>query len=151
MLRSKTLLLKKSLNIKILLTNTQDNGFHIFCFPRILQHWFYQSPQMHFKSLPLNWSSVVRSVPCVKSNLESKCSERNLRLKIFSKLFKIYVYDMCEITSGVKAPRKKLSDKGRSLPTFSLFQPMDKKSKSIVIEALILTAPLLCELTFMRH
>ena len=58
---------------------------------------------------------------------------------------------MCEITSGVQAHRKKLSDKGRSLPTFSLFQPMDKKSKSIVIEALIFTALLLCELTFMRH
>ena len=58
---------------------------------------------------------------------------------------------MCEITSGVQAHRKKLLDKGRSLPTFSLFQPMDKKSKSIVIEALIFTALLLCELKFMRH
>ena len=87
----------------------------------------------------------------VKLHLTSKCSERNLRIKILSKIFKIYVYDMCEITSGVQAHRKKLSDKGRSLPTFSLFQPMDKKSKSIVIEALIFTALLLCELTFMRH
>ena len=58
---------------------------------------------------------------------------------------------MCEITSGVQVLRKKLEDKGRSLPTFSLFQPMDKKSKSIVIEALIFTALLLYMLTFMRH
>ena len=48
---------------------------------------------------------------------------------------------MCEITSGVQVLRKKLEDKGRSLPTFSLFQPMDKKSKSIVIEALIFYSP----------
>ena len=88
---------------------------------------------------------------CVKLHLVSKCSETNLRIKIFSKVFKIYVFDTCEITSGVQAHRKKLEDKGRSLPKFSLFQPMDKKSESIVTEALIFTALLLCELTFMRH
>ena len=38
MLRSKMLLLKSSLNIKILLNNTQGIGFHIFCSPRTLQH-----------------------------------------------------------------------------------------------------------------
>ena len=48
---------------------------------------------MHFKSLPSNWSSVVRSVHCVKLYLVSECSERNLKTsKIFSKILKIYVY-----------------------------------------------------------
>ena len=50
-------------------------------------------------------------VICVKLYLVSECSEANLRKKIFSKIFKIYVYDMCEITSGFKVLRNKLEDK----------------------------------------
>ena len=86
----------------------------------------------------------------MKLYLVSECSVSNLRIRIFSKIFQLYESDMCEITTGVQAHRKKLLDKGRSLPTFSLFQPMDKKSKSIVIKALIFTALLLSELTFIR-
>ena len=142
------------MNVKILLNNTQDIGFHIFCSRRTLQQELSNIDFTNLLNCTLKACLLIGALWLGVCTLcEVISGVQLLRKKLEDKyiFYKIFVYDMCEITSGVQSHRKKLSDKGRSLPTFSLFQPMDKKSKSIVIKALNFRALLLCELTFMRH